>query len=140
MPSPGRRCWSGSSRRWWAPGFCTTLFVEPEPEQLRAAAAVGATAVELHTGRYCDLTGDARRTELDRLREAAAAADGLGLECHAGHGLTFDNVGPVAAIDGVVELNIGHFLVGEAVFAGLPAVVRRMRVIIHAAVADHPAA
>ena len=120
-------------------GICTTLFVEPDPEQLRAAQAVGATAVELHTGRYSDLADAARHAELDRLRNAAAVARYLGLECHAGHGLTFDNVGPVAAIDGVVELNIGHFLVGEAVFSGLAAVVRRMRVIIHAAVVADPA-
>ncbi|MFO1153017.1 MAG: pyridoxine 5'-phosphate synthase [Rhodospirillales bacterium] len=119
-----------------AAGICTTLFVEPDPEQLRVAQAVGATAVELHTGRYSDLTDDARRAELNRLRTAAAAAHSLGLECHAGHGLTFDNVAPVAAIDGVVELNIGHFLVGEAVFSGLAAAIRRMRVLIHAAVAN----
>jgi pyridoxine 5-phosphate synthase len=100
---------------------------------------VGATAVELHTGRYSDLADAARRAELDRLRNAAVVARDLGLECHAGHGLTFDNVGPVAAIDGIVELNIGHFLVGEAVFSGLAAVVRRMRVIIHAAVVADPA-
>jgi pyridoxine 5-phosphate synthase len=121
-------------------GIVTTLFIEPDPEQLRAARAVGATAIELHTGRYSDLVDEARSAELERLRAAAAAAADLGLECHAGHGLTFDNVGPVAAIDGIVELNIGHFLVGEAVFSGLAAVVRRMRVIIHAAVASHSAA
>ncbi len=120
-------------------GILTTLFVEPDPEQLRAAREVGAVAVELHTGRYSDLANEARQAELDRLRTAAAAAAELGLECHAGHGLTFDNVGPVAAIDGIVELNIGHFLVGEAVFSGLAAVVRRMRVIIHAAVTAHSA-
>ncbi len=121
-------------------GICATLFVEPDREQLRAARAVGAKAVELHTGRYADRTDDARRTELDRLRIAGAIAGELGLECHAGHGLTFDNVGPVAAIDGIVELNIGHFLVGEAVFSGLAAAVRRMRVIIHGAAVADPAA
>jgi pyridoxine 5-phosphate synthase len=120
-------------------GILTTLFIEPDPEQLRAARAVGAAAVELHTGRYSDLADEARHAELDRLRRAAAVAADLGLECHAGHGLTFENVGPVAAIDGIVELNIGHFLVGEAVFSGLAAVVRRMRFIIHAAVAGRSA-
>jgi pyridoxine 5-phosphate synthase len=122
-----------------AAGICTTLFLEPDPEQLQAARAAGASAVELHTGRYADVADAARRAELDRLRNAAAVAGDLGLECHAGHGLTFDNVGPVAAIDGVVELNIGHYLVGEAVFSGLAAVVRRMRVIIRAAVVADPA-
>lgn len=123
-----------------AAGICTTLFLEPDPKQMHAARAVGATAVELHTGRYADLADTARRAELDRLRAAATTAGSLGLECHAGHGLTFDNVGAVAAIDGVVELNIGHFLVGEAVFSGLAAAVRRMRVLIHAAVVADPAA
>jgi pyridoxine 5-phosphate synthase len=122
-----------------AAGISATLFIEPDAEQLRAARAVGASSVELHTGRYSDRTGEGRRAELDRLRTAAAIAGDLGLECHAGHGLTFDNVGPVAAIEGIVELNIGHFLVGEAVFDGLAAVVRRMRVLIRTAVAASPA-
>lgn len=115
-----------------AAGIVTTLFVEPQAEHLRVARAVGATAVELHTGRYCDASGEARLAELERLRHAAAVAADLGLECHAGHGLTFDIVGPIAAIPAIVELNIGHFLVGEALFDGLDAVIRRMRVLIRA--------
>ncbi len=104
-----------------------SLFVEPDPTQLRAAAALGAPVVELHTGRYCELAGDEQRAELERIRSAAALAEELGLECHAGHGLTYDNVGPVAAIPTVAELNIGHFLVGEAIFVGLVEAIGRMR-------------
>jgi pyridoxine 5-phosphate synthase len=92
--------------------------------------------IELHTGAYCeaDLDGDtaARDAELTRLRDMAAFADGLGLEVHAGHGLTFDNVAPVAALRQVRELNIGHFLVGEAIFVGLDAAIRRMRAAMDA--------
>ena len=108
-------------------GIRVSLFVEPDPKQLRAAVALGAPVVELHTGRYCELAGEAQQAELERIRAAAALADELGLECHAGHGLTYDNVGPVAAIPTVAELNIGHFLVGEAIFVGLVETVRRMR-------------
>ena len=110
-----------------AAGIRVSLFIEPDPEQLRAAAALGAPVVELHTGRYCELAGEAQRAELARLRSAAALAAALGLECHAGHGLTYSNVGPIAAIPAVAELNIGHFLVGEAIFTGLAEAVRRMR-------------
>ncbi len=110
-----------------AAGIRVSLFVEPEREQLHAAAALGAAVVELHTGRYCDLAGAERHAELERLHAAAAEAAALGLECHAGHGLTCDNVGPIAAIPAVAELNIGHFLVGEAIFVGLAEAVRRMR-------------
>ena len=110
-----------------AAGIRVSLFVEPDPEQLRAAVALGAPVVKLHTGRYCELAGEAQRAELERIRAAAALASELGLECHAGHGLTYDNVGPVAAIGTVAELNIGHFLVGEAMFVGLVEAVRRMR-------------
>ena len=110
-----------------AAGIRVSLFIEPDPAQLRAAVALGAPVVELHTGRYCELAGEAQQAELERIRSAAALADELGLECHAGHGLTYDNVGPVAAIPTVAELNIGHFLVGEAIFTGLAEAVRRMR-------------
>ena len=110
-----------------AAGIRVSLFIEPDPAQLRAAVALGAPVVELHTGRYCELAGEAQQAELERIRAAAALADELGLECHAGHGLTYDNVGPVAAIPTVAELNIGHFLVGEAIFTGLAEAVRRMR-------------
>ena len=110
-----------------AAGIRVSLFIEPAPEQLRAAVALGAPVVELHTGRYCELAGRERDTELERIRSAAALAAELGLECHAGHGLTYDNVGPIAAVGTVAELNIGHFLVGEAIFVGLVEAVRRMR-------------
>ena len=108
-------------------GIRVSLFIEPAPEQLHAAVALGAPVVELHTGRYCELTGREQQAELERICAAAALASELGLECHAGHGLTYDNVGPIAAIGTVAELNIGHFLVGEAIFVGLVEAVRRMR-------------
>lgn len=112
-------------------GVRVSLFVEPEAHQLRAAKDLGAAAVELHTGAYCNaMAADPRgagEDELRRLQRAAAEAAALGLECHAGHGLDLDNVGPVAAIPEVVELNIGHFLVGEAVFVGLEQAIRQMR-------------
>ncbi|MCF4164381.1 pyridoxine 5'-phosphate synthase [Zavarzinia compransoris] len=108
-------------------GIRVSLFVDPEDVQLAVAKALGAQVVELHTGAYCEAEGDLREMELDRLRRAAEAADRLGLECHAGHGLTFETVKPVAAIATVVELNIGHFLVGEAIFTGLEASIRQMR-------------
>ncbi len=108
-------------------GIRVSLFVEPERAQLEAARAIGAPVVELHTGAYCEARGAARERELARLVEAAKIADALGLECHAGHGLAYDTVGPVARIPTIVELNIGHFLVGEAIFVGLDAAIRRMR-------------
>lgn len=108
-------------------GIRVSLFVEPAPEQLRAARGLGAPVVEFHTGSYCHALGEARERELSRIHGAAALCEELGLECHAGHGLTYDNVGPIAAIPAIVELNIGHFLVGEAIFCGLEASIRRMR-------------
>jgi pyridoxine 5-phosphate synthase len=114
-------------------GCRVSLFVDPEPAQLDAARAAGAPVVELHTGTYCEAAeGEARRRELDRLRRAAAHAAAVGLECHAGHGLGYANVRPVAAIPEIVELNIGHFLVGEAVAVGLPEALRRMRGLMDA--------
>jgi pyridoxine 5-phosphate synthase len=113
-----------------AAGIRVSLFVDPDPAQLRASAAVGADIVELHTGAYAE----GRAGELDRLRAAATLTTSLGLECHAGHGLTYANVGPVAALPEVVELNIGHFIVGQAILDGLPAVVARMRAAIAKAV------
>ena len=112
-------------------GCRVSLFVAAEPAQIEASAKVGAAVVELHTGAYCDLLDEGRQAEaeaeLARLRTAAAQAAALGLEVHAGHGLAFHNVAPVAAIPQVVELNIGHFLIGEAVFLGLPAAIAEMR-------------
>ncbi|MBW6527247.1 pyridoxine 5'-phosphate synthase [Sphingomonas sp. RHCKR7] len=108
-------------------GVRVSLFIEPDPRQIEAAIRLGAPVVELHTGRYAELDGDARAAELRRLADAAALAAKNGIEVHAGHGLTYDNVAPVAAIPPLRELNIGHFLVGEAIFVGLDASVRRMR-------------
>ncbi len=107
-------------------GIRVSMFVDPDPHQLRASAEIGAAVVELHTGAYAH----GKPGELERLVEGARLAVSLGLECHAGHGLTYDNVAPVAAIPEVMELNIGHFIIGQAVFDGLPNVVRRMREIM----------
>ena len=104
-----------------------SLFIEPDAAQIDAAIRLGAPVVELHTGRYAELDGEGRTTELRRLSDAAALAAKNGIEVHAGHGLTFENVGPIAAIPQVRELNIGHFLIGEALFVGLDGAVRRMR-------------
>ncbi|MGB1026526.1 MAG: pyridoxine 5'-phosphate synthase [Rhodospirillaceae bacterium] len=115
-------------------GIRVSLFIEPDPVQLEAAVSLGAPVVELHTGAYCHAVmgsdPDLRDRLLDQLRETAKTAGALGLECHAGHGLTFDSVKPIAAIAEVAELNIGHFLIGEAIFDGLTTVVRRMRNMI----------
>lgn len=111
-------------------GIRVSLFIEPAIPQLDAARALGAPVVELHTGRYCELSGREREVELERIRAAAAHAEAIGLECHAGHGLSFETVAPIAAIPSIVELNIGHFLIGEAIFGGLHAAVRRMRALM----------
>ena len=114
-------------------GVRVSLFIEPDPRQIEAALRLGAPVVELHTGRYAELEGEARAEELRRLVDAAALAAKNGIEVHAGHGLTTDNVAAVAAIPQVRELNIGHFLVGEAIFVGLGEAVRRMRAAMDAA-------
>lgn len=109
-------------------GIRVSLFIAADPLQLDAAAAIGAPVIELHTGTYCDaLLASDRDVELGRIQTAAAHAAALGLECHAGHGLSFETVGPVAAISTIRELNIGHFLVGEAIFTGFAEAIRRMR-------------
>ena len=110
-----------------------SLFIEPDARQIEAAVRLGAPVVELHTGRYAELEGEARAEELRRLADAAALAAKNGIEVHAGHGLTYDNVAPIAAIPQIRELNIGHFLVGEALFVGLDDAVRRMRAEMDAA-------
>jgi pyridoxine 5-phosphate synthase len=110
-----------------------SLFVEADRRQLDAAKLLGAPVVELHTGAYCEATGTRREECLTTLREAAAHGARIGLEVHAGHGLGFDTVGPVAAIPEIRELNIGHFLVGEAIFCGLDASIKRMRALMDAA-------
>jgi pyridoxine 5-phosphate synthase len=116
-----------------AAGIRVSLFIEPETRQLEAARVIGAPVVELHTGAYCEAIGAARDRQLVRLQRAAANAEELGLECHAGHGLSFDTVAAIAAVPTIVELNIGHFLVGEAIFGGLDSAVRRMRSLMHQA-------
>ena len=108
-----------------------SLFIEPDARQIEAAIRLGVPVVELHTGRYAELDGDAQVEELRRLTDAAALAAKNGIEVHAGHGLTFANVQPIAAISQLVELNIGHFLIGEAIFDGLGPVVRRMRALMN---------
>jgi pyridoxine 5-phosphate synthase len=117
-------------------GIRVSLFIEPEPSQIEAAHALGAPVVEFHTGAYCEAEGPIRRAQLDRLVAAAAQGAALGLECHAGHGLTFDSVGPVAAITTLAELNIGHFLIGEAIFSGLESAIRQMRALMEKARAE----
>ncbi|HEV7228360.1 pyridoxine 5'-phosphate synthase [Brevundimonas sp.] len=108
-------------------GIRVSLFIEPSPTQVEAAHAVGAQVVEFHTGRYCHLSGDDRAVEFDRLQAAATRAVDLGLEVHAGHGLDYATAAEMMAIPEVRELNIGHFLIGEAVFVGLAEAIGRMR-------------
>jgi pyridoxine 5-phosphate synthase len=108
-------------------GIRVSLFIEPDPAQVEAALRLGAPVVEFHTGRFANVEGQEREAELRRIAEMAALAAKNGIEPHAGHGLTFDNVAAIAAIPQLAELNIGHFLVGEAIFTGLEASVTRMR-------------
>ena len=114
-----------------AAGSRVSLFIEADEAQIEAAARTGAQVVELHTGTYCDLHAEgrfeARDSELRRLYTGAVLASQIGLEVHAGHGLDYDTVGPIAAMPEVVELNIGHFLIGEAVFVGLSTAIAEMR-------------
>jgi pyridoxine 5-phosphate synthase len=114
-------------------GVRVSLFIEPDSAQIEAAIRLGVPVVEFHTGRYAHLDGEERAMELKRIANAAALAVKNGIEPHAGHGLTFDNVQPIAAIPQIAELNIGHFLVGEAIFTGLEAAVHRMRQLMDAA-------
>ncbi|MFN5828011.1 MAG: pyridoxine 5'-phosphate synthase, partial [Rhodobacterales bacterium] len=118
-------------------GCRVSMFIGHDPRQIEASARIGAAVVELHTGHYCDLHAEGRfaerDAELEGLRKGAAFAASLGLEVHAGHGLTYDTVGPVAAIPEVRELNIGHFLIAEAIFTGLGPAVEKMRHLMDAA-------
>jgi pyridoxine 5-phosphate synthase len=114
-------------------GIRVSLFIAPEEAQVEAALRLKAPVIELHTGEYAHAAGEAQERELARLSAMAALAAREGIEPHAGHGLTYDNVMPVAAIPQVAELNIGHFLIGEAVFTGLEPAVRRMRQMMDAA-------
>lgn len=111
-----------------AAGVRVSLFIDPDPYQVDAAAAAGAPAIEIHTGHYADAVDDARRhEELARIARAVAQAIGLGLKVNAGHGLNYHNVQPIAAIEGISELNIGHAIVARAVFTGLVEAVREMK-------------
>ena len=113
-------------------GIRLSLFIEASEAEIRAAAALGADIIELHTGRYChDESG--RAAELARIRKAAELADSLGVECHGGHGLDFDTVGAIAAIPQMHELNIGHFLMGEAMFSGMDKAIAEMRRLMNEA-------
>jgi len=104
-----------------------SLFVDADEAQIKASHDVGADIVEIHTGAYCDATGEAQARELSAITKAVRYGHSLGLEMHAGHGLTYDTVKPVAALPEIMELNIGHFLVGEAIFVGLEQSIRDMR-------------
>jgi pyridoxine 5-phosphate synthase len=114
-------------------GVRVALFIDPDPRQIAAAAQVGARVVELHTGAYAQAAGAAAATELGRLTSGARLAASLGLTVHAGHGLNYQNVRPVAAVREIVELNIGHSLIAHAVFVGLPAAVREMKTLMREA-------
>jgi pyridoxine 5-phosphate synthase len=112
-------------------GIRVSLFVDANEGQIQAAKKLKAPVIELHAGRYCDAHGAEQALELKRLQIGAALAEDIGLECHIGHGLSFENVGPVAAIETVRELNIGHFLIGESVFIGLDPAIKEMRRIMN---------
>ena len=114
-------------------GVRVALFIDPDARQVEAAAHAGAPVIELHTGAYADAAGASAATELERLRAAAHLGSSLGLEVHAGHGLNYRNVHPVAALREIVELNIGHALIAHALFVGLPAAVREMKALMAAA-------
>ncbi len=115
-------------------GCRVSIFIAADKPQIDAAARIGAPVIELHTGAYCDYYAegkfDKRDSELERLRDMTAYATDLGLEVHAGHGLTYETVKPIAAFPEIMELNIGHFLIGEAIFSGLDSAVRRMRALM----------
>ncbi|MFK7944114.1 MAG: pyridoxine 5'-phosphate synthase [Paracoccaceae bacterium] len=121
-------------------GCRVSIFIAADKRQIEAAARIGAPVIELHTGAYCDAHADGnfaeRDAELEKLRQMAAFGHSLGLEVHAGHGLTFETVEPVAALPEVMELNIGHFLIGEAIFTGLPAAMGQMRALMDQARAE----
>ncbi len=118
-------------------GCRVSIFIAADQRQIEAAHRIGAEVIELHTGAYCDAHAegrfDVRDAELEKLTAMAAFAHGLGLEVHAGHGLTYDCVSPIAALPQVMELNIGHFIIGEAIFRGLEPAIAEMRRIMDAA-------
>lgn len=120
-------------RRLKDAGIRTSLFIDPDPESVRTSLDLGADAIELHTGEYANTRGAERDAQLGRLRRAAALGRSLGLTVHAGHGLTYENVVPVAVVEEIEELNIGHSIVSRAVFTGLERAVREMADILRRA-------
>ncbi|AEI38299.1 MAG: pyridoxine 5'-phosphate synthase [Zymomonas mobilis subsp. pomaceae] len=122
-----------------AVGIRVSLFIEPDDTQVRAAKTLGVPVVELHTGRYANSVNEELSSELNRIKEAAKLARSFNIEVHAGHGLTYENVMPIAAMPEIAELNIGHFLIGEAIFIGLEASIKRMRYLMDAARAEDTA-
>ena len=140
----GQAAIADTARRLRVAGVRVSLFVEPSAEQIDASAAAGAAVVELHTGAYCEAARNTDRNRIERERErlhaAAVRAASLGLEVHAGHGIDYATVKPVAAIPQVMELNIGHFLIGEAIFVGLGPAIGRMRGLMDEARAARSAA
>ena len=118
-------------------GCKVSIFIAADPAQIESAARIGASVIELHTGAYCDANAEGRKAdeekELKSLKEMAKYAKSLGLEVHAGHGLTYNTVTPIAALPEVMELNIGHFLIGEAIFLGLHTAIKDMRTLMNSA-------
>ena len=114
-------------------GVRVALFIDPDPRQIESAVAVGAPVVELHTGAYADAEGALQQAQLKRLRAAAELGERLGLTVHAGHGLNYENVQPVAALAPLRELNIGHAIIAHALFVGLPQAVGQMKALMQAA-------
>ena len=134
LHSEAARRWIGEAvGRLKAAGIRTSLFIDPDADAVRASRELGADAVELHTGEYANSRGGERQEQLGRLRRAAALGRSVGLAVHAGHGLTYENVAPVAAIEEIEELNIGHSIVSRAVFTGLERAVREMAEILRRA-------
>ena len=111
-------------------GLRISLFIEPDLRQIETAVKLKVPVIELHTGTYSELEADDKENELKRIERAVDYANELGIECHAGHGLNFENVGPIASIEKITELNIGHFLIGEAVFIGLTSAIGKMKHIM----------
>ncbi len=128
--APSREPLSEAVEKLAAVGTRTSLFVDPDPESIRASAAMGVDAIELHTGEYANSSGEERRQQLERVRRAAALGRSLGLAVHAGHGLTYLNVAPLAAIPEIEELNIGHSVMSHALFVGMERAVREMKKIV----------
>ena len=126
LAGDSRTATAGALERLRHVGIHSSLFIDPDPDTIRASADLGADAIELHTGEYANTRGEEREEHLGRLRRAAALGSSLGLAVHAGHGLTYQNVGPVAAIAEIEELNIGHSIVSHSIFVGMERAVREM--------------